>query len=127
VTTDTDLAAQILQHMRTMGRCSNQQSAVAWMAQAYNLLDAAARLIEQPKVFVVPGTYGERTYTVARTAGNVQLPEPGFYKAPPVWLQGHTTVYGDRYQNRAWTGRDTRQLEKENARRAAQGLSTKSK
>jgi hypothetical protein len=127
MTTDTELAAQLLQHMRAMGSCSDKERAVSWMARAYNLMDEAVRLLDRPKIYVIPGTYGERTFTVATSPDSVQLPPPGFHRPPPVWLEGHTTVYGDRFQNQAWTGRDTRRLEKENARRAAQGLSTKRK
>jgi len=30
--------------------------------------------------------------------------------ARPVWLRGETVVYGDKFQNHAWTRKDTRRL-----------------
>jgi len=121
------LAAKIHQHMRAMAGCSTREEAVQWMAGAYNLLDESLRHLERPKIFSIPGTFGERIFSVVEAPKSISLPPPGFRLPGPVWFQGRTVEYGDRYQNTAWTGRDTRRLEKENARRAAMGLSTKGK
>lgn len=114
-----DLAEKVRHHMAMMGRCGSKEDAVKWMAAAYNLLDACANFIDRPKMYVIPGSFGERIYTVIHPEKSIVLP-PVIAHRQNFPKQDDLVIYGDRYQNRAWTRKDTRQLEKENARRAAE-------
>jgi hypothetical protein len=104
-------------HLREMRKCNSKEEAITWMAGAASLLDRTLSLLDRPKLFVIPGSFGEKTYTLADPSESVILPAPGFYKPRPVWFDGKTVIYGDKYQNRAWTAKDTRKLEQENMRK----------
>lgn len=119
---DADLADLMKAHMALMRRCNSQADAVAWMARAYNLMDACVRDMERPKVYQIPGSYGELFYTVA-IPEKLVLPEQRRIITPhEAWINAKTVEYGGRYQNRAWTHKDTLRLERENARRAAENF-----
>lgn len=115
-----ELSQMLIEHMGQMRRCNSQADAVTWMARAYNLMEECLREFERPKVFQVPGSYGEKFYTITAPESIDIPPPPRIITAHAGWFNAETVVYGDKYQNRAWTKKDTRALEKENARRAAE-------
>lgn len=118
-----ELADQIKTHLKAMLRCNSKEDATTWMAQAYNLLDTCLRDLQKPKVFQVEGSYGEKTFSLAKPSALILPKQQRIITPHQAWFDATTVVYGQKYQDRAWTAKDTRRLEKENARRAAENFS----
>lgn len=109
------LANEIDAHCLALIRGNGTQAAaIAWMTKAYNLLEQCSKDMRRSRVFAVHTGFGCATYTLERPAGLVipkKAPE-GFFDPHPIWMEGKTVQYGDRYQNRnvPWTQADTRKL-----------------
>lgn len=104
---------------RTLRMADTQAKAVAWMHKAHELLGLAASEIDRPKIFSIPGHFGVPTLVVS-TPNEIITRKHGSYMPPPaIWFKGYTTIYGDKYEKRAWTTKDTRNLESEIKRRKA--------
>ena len=115
------LALEIDKHLLSLLRSNGTQAhAIAWMKSAYNLLEACQKDLRRPVVCSVHNGFGTGIYTVDEPKRLV-LPPGGLNKAvPPIWFEGTTVTYGDKFQDRAgvpWTRKDTARLVKQKARK----------
>lgn len=115
------LAVEIDKHLLSLLRSNGTQAhAVAWMKTAYNLLEACQKDLRRKVIYSVHNGYGTGIYTVDQPKKLI-LPPGGLNKAvPPIWFEGKTVPYGDKFQNRAgvpWTRKDTERMIKAKAKR----------
>lgn len=89
-----ELKARIVQQMRTLRDATDQKAAVAWMRDAYLLLESALRELDRApepvQVFLPAGplplvaTSETRVYAVRDSV---------LHRHPHIWLQGRTVQY----------------------------------
>ena len=99
--------------MKLLKSNGTQKSAILWMKEAFNLLETCAKDLRRPRVFAVHNGFGCAVYTLERPLYDIPKKAPeGFFEPHPVWVEGVTVPYGEKYQNRnqPWTQADTRRL-----------------
>lgn len=92
-----ELKSRLSQQLRTLRDATDQKSAIAWMRDAYLLMESALRELDRspavaaPVFFQLPGlqpivsTPDTKIYGVADSV---------LRKHPHIWLQGRTVEYG---------------------------------
>lgn len=92
-----ELKSRIQQQLSTLRDASDQKSAVAWMRDAYLLLEGALRELDQPpqapaQVF---SFHGLQPIISTPTTKVYALRDSVLHRHPHIWLQGQTVQYAD--------------------------------
>jgi hypothetical protein len=91
-----ELKSRIQQQLRTLRDATDQKSAVAWMRDAYLLLESALREIDRtPAPAPIISLPGLAPIVATPTTKVYGLPNSVLHRHPHIWLAGETVVYED--------------------------------
>lgn len=110
---NSDLVAELDEHMRQLRRADTQPTAIAWMKRAHELMARCAQELERPKVYSIPGHFGAPTFALELPKGLV-LPPAGMKPQPLGFFDPRVKTVVLQRPPKAWTHRDTLLLERMN-------------
>lgn len=89
-----ELISHLDVHLRKLRKCDTQATAVAWMTEAYRLMEKSIEALkEKPEQSTVERVIFLPTAPKIEVVQSLPLPTAHRVHNPPIWTRGETVVY----------------------------------